>query len=142
MAHVLSIAEREAFLAEARVAVISIACSGRGPLSVPIWYSYAPGGELGLWMDAASRKVTLLRREGHLTLCVQDTARPYRYVSVEGPVTQINPIDCDTELRPLVARYLGTAAVDGYLAGFGGPEGVRGDVYVRVRPEHWRAEQL
>jgi len=142
MSHVLSITEREAFLAEVRVAVISIACPGRGPLSVPIWYSYAPGGELGLWMDAASRKVTLLRREGRLTLCVQDTSRPYRYVSVEGPVTQMNPIDCDAELRPLVARYLGAAAVERYLDGFGGPAGVRGDVYVRVRPEHWRAEQL
>jgi|LNFM01.1.fsa_nt_gb hypothetical protein len=142
MAHHLSGAERESFLAEARVAVISIACAGRGPLSVPIWYSYVPGGEIGLWMDGASRKVALLRRAMRLTLVVQDTSRPYRYVSVEGPVTQMNPIDYDAELRPLVGRYLGEAAVDGYLAGFGGPEGVRGDVCVRVRPEHWRAEQL
>lgn len=142
MSHILSSTERETFLAETRVAVISIACAGRGPLSVPIWYRYAPGGEIGLWMDARSRKVSLLRREMRLTLVVQDTSRPYRYVSVEGPVTQMNPIDVDSELRPLVVRYLGEAAFDGYLAGFGGPEGVRGDVYVRVRPEHWRAEQL
>ena len=37
--------EREAFLADLHVGVISIAEEGRGPLTVPIWYSYEPGGE-------------------------------------------------------------------------------------------------
>ena len=142
MAHVLSIAEREAFLADVRVAVVSIAARGRAPLTVPIWYAYSPGGDIGLWMDGASLKVRQLRREGRLSLCVQDTTRPYRYVSVEGAVTQIAPIDWDHELRPLVARYLGADAVEAYLATFGGPDGVRGDVYVRVAPARWRAEQL
>jgi hypothetical protein len=142
MAHVLSVAEREAFLAEARVAVLSIAAPGRGPLSVPIWYAYAPGGEVGLWMDGGSRKVRLLAAEGRLTLVVQDTTRPYRYVSVEGPVTRMAPIDWDQELRPLVTRYLGAEGADAYLAALGGPTGIDGDVYVRMRPERWRAEQL
>ncbi|HMM75912.1 MAG TPA: pyridoxamine 5'-phosphate oxidase family protein [Gammaproteobacteria bacterium] len=142
MAHVFSIAEREAFLAEVRVAVVAIAARDRGPLAVPVWYAYAPGGEIGLWMDGASAKVRELRREGRLTLCVQDATRPYRYVSVEGPVTGIAPIDVERELRPLIARYLGADAVEAYLAGFGGADGVRGDVWVRVAPAHWRAEQL
>ena len=38
--------ERETFLADLHVAVISIPEEGRGPLTVPIWYSYEPGGEL------------------------------------------------------------------------------------------------
>ena len=142
MAHVLSVAEREAFLAEARVAVLSIAERGRGPLSVPIWYAYAPGGEVGLWMDGNSRKARLLAAEGRLTLVVQDTTRPYRYVSVEGAVTRMAPIDWDGELRPLVTRYLGAEGAEAYLAALGGPTGIDGDVYVRMRPAHWRAEQL
>ena len=36
--------EREAFLADLHVGVISIDEAGRGPLTVPIWYDYQPGG--------------------------------------------------------------------------------------------------
>jgi len=142
VAHVLSPAEREALLAEVRVAVVAIGATGRGPLAVPVWYAYVPGGEIGLWMDGASSKVRHLRREGCLTLCVQDATPPYRYVSVEGAVTDIAPIDVARDLRPLIARYRGAAAVDATLDSYGGPEGLRGDVWVRVAPRHWRAEQL
>lgn len=142
MAHVFSQVEREAFLAEVRVAVVAIGATGRGPLAVPVWYAYAPGGEIGLWMDGASAKVRHLRREGRMTLCVQDATPPYRYVSVEGKLTGIAPIDVERDLRPLVARYLGAAAVDAYIEGYGGPDGLRGDVWVRVAPRHWRAERL
>ena len=48
--------EREAFLAEVHVGVISIEEAGRGPLTVPIWYDYQPGGELWLITDRGSRK--------------------------------------------------------------------------------------
>jgi hypothetical protein len=42
----LSKQEREQFLAEPHVAALSIRDgSDRGPLTVPIWYQYAPGGE-------------------------------------------------------------------------------------------------
>ena len=77
-------------------------------------------------MDGDSYKVKCLRRAGRLTLCVQDTTRPYRYVSVEGEVESITPIDWARELEPLVARYLGAADARTYLDGFGGPAGVRG----------------
>jgi len=35
----------ELFLADLHVAVISIPLMDRGPLTVPIWYVYEPGGE-------------------------------------------------------------------------------------------------
>jgi ABC transporter substrate binding protein len=38
--------EREALLADVHVAVISVEEDGYGPLVVPIWYSYEPGGEV------------------------------------------------------------------------------------------------
>ncbi len=37
--------EREAFLADLHVGIISIDEPGRGPLTAPIWYDYEPGGE-------------------------------------------------------------------------------------------------
>jgi nitroimidazol reductase NimA-like FMN-containing flavoprotein (pyridoxamine 5'-phosphate oxidase superfamily) len=40
--------EREAFLAAVRVGVLAVAEEGRGPLTVPVWYSYEPGGEIRL----------------------------------------------------------------------------------------------
>ena len=52
--------EREAFLAEVHVGVVSIADPERGPLTVPIWYAYEPGGELRIVTDRDSRKGWLL----------------------------------------------------------------------------------
>jgi nitroimidazol reductase NimA-like FMN-containing flavoprotein (pyridoxamine 5'-phosphate oxidase superfamily) len=38
--------EREAFLADLHVGVISVADGHRGPMTVPIWYLYEPGGRI------------------------------------------------------------------------------------------------
>jgi hypothetical protein len=43
--------ERERFLADMHVGMISIAEDGRGPLIVPIWYGYAPGGGLSVFLS-------------------------------------------------------------------------------------------
>ena len=58
----MSKAEREAFLMDLHVGVISIPEDGRGPLTVPIWYAYEPGGELRIITDRVSRKGRLRRR--------------------------------------------------------------------------------
>ena len=52
--------EREAFLADVHVGVVSITDSERGPLAVPIWYAYEPGGELRIVTERGSRKGRLL----------------------------------------------------------------------------------
>lgn len=141
MAHVLSAAERSAFLSEPRVATLAIEAPVRAPLLVPVWYVW-DGTEVGLWMAGDSRKARLLRAAGRLSLCVQDTTRPYRYVSLEARVTSIAPIDWTSELVPLVQRYLEAAEAARYLAALGGPDEVLDDIYVRLAPVHWRAEQL
>ncbi|MDP9366069.1 MAG: pyridoxamine 5'-phosphate oxidase family protein, partial [Chloroflexota bacterium] len=38
--------EREAFLEEPRVAVLSVADDGGAPHAMPVWYAYEPGGEV------------------------------------------------------------------------------------------------
>lgn len=142
MGHVLSPAERAAFLAEPHVGVIAIEAAGRAPLCVPLWYAWHEEGVLGFWMDGASRKVRLLREAGRLSFCVQQATRPYRYASVEADVLCVTPIDWTAELVPLVKRYLEADAAEAYLAALGGAAGVAGDVYIRARAVHWRAEQL
>ena len=51
------------FLAEVHVAVVTVADDGgRGPLAIPLWYDYRPGGEIVLVTDRGSRKVGIVRR--------------------------------------------------------------------------------
>lgn len=141
MAHLLTPAERSAFLSEAHVAMLAIEATARAPLLVPIWYAW-DGSEVGLWMAGDSRKARLLQQAGRLSLCVQDTRRPYRYVSLEARVVSMTPIDWARELEPLVRRYLDAADSARYLAALGGAAEVLDDLYVRLIPVHWRAEQL
>jgi PPOX class probable F420-dependent enzyme len=130
-------AEREKFLAELHVGIISIAEAGRGPLSAPIWYGYEPGGELWIVTGRDSWKGRLLERAGRFSLCVQTEDPPYKYVSVEGPITSIAPSEVERDERPLAHRYLGRELGDGYIEQTGGSEGRAGNVLVRMRPERW-----
>ena len=78
MALTMTKEEREAFLADIHVAVICVAEDGHGPLVVPIWYSYEPGGEVRIVTGRASRKGKLLERAGRFSLCVQTETLPVR----------------------------------------------------------------
>ncbi len=52
----LSVRDRESFLAEPHVAALSgPAGQGRGPLTVPVWYQYKPGGEVWVLTPADGR---------------------------------------------------------------------------------------
>ena len=129
--------EREAFLATTRVAVLSVAAPGRGPLSMPIWYDYEPGGVVRVVTMGTSRKATLLRQAGRATLCVQHDVPPYKYVSVEGPVTFGQP-DPERDLRQVAHRYLGEQMGEMYLQM---TEAERPQmVLVELRPERWLSE--
>jgi len=129
--------EREAFLADVHVGVISIAEPGRGPLSAPIWYGYQPGGELWIVTERDSRKGRLLQRAGRFSLCAQSEQPPYKYVSVEGPVTAIVPSDVERDERPLARRYLGRELGDRYLEETGGSQARAANIRVALRPERW-----
>jgi len=129
-------AEREAFLAEVHVAVVVVADDdGRGPLAVPLWYDYRPGGEIVLVTDRNSRKAKLIRKAGRVTVCAQTEEMPYRYASVEGPVTAIEDTVTVEQRWELARRYLGDEGADGYI------EATRGVTdrmcAIHIRPEHW-----
>jgi nitroimidazol reductase NimA-like FMN-containing flavoprotein (pyridoxamine 5'-phosphate oxidase superfamily) len=131
----MSAQEREAFLAGLHVGVISIAEPGRGPLTVPIWYAYEPGGELRVVTDRDSRKGRLLAVGSRLSLCAQSEAPPYRYVSVEGPVVAMEASQTERDLRPLARRYLGKEIGDQYVDAM--RDQSASSVVVRIRPERW-----
>jgi len=128
--------EREAFLADVHVGVISIAEKDRGPLTAPIWYDYEPGGELWVLTGRDSRKGRLLAEAGRFSLVAQTEAPPYKYVSVEGPISAIEDPDLERHERPMAHRYLGPDFGNRYI------EATRGDgpvdnILVKMRPERW-----
>jgi uncharacterized protein len=125
--------ERETFLADLHVGMISITEDGRGPLTVPIWYLYEPGGELRVVTPRTSRKAQLLQHAGRFSLCAQMETLPYRYVSVEGPIVAIEPADLERDRRPLAHRYLGARTADRYIERTRHEE----NVLVRMLPERW-----
>ena len=129
--------EREAFLADLHVGVIAIEQEGAAPLTVPIWYDYAP--ETGVWVITGERslKGQALQKAGRFALVAQTEEPPaYRYVSVEGPIVETRPADRDTDTRRMAHRYFGPEMGDAYVEATASEQG---DSLVFVmRPERWR----
>jgi PPOX class probable F420-dependent enzyme len=135
MSLAMTVEEREAYLAGLHVGVVSVAGGdGRAPLAVPMWYRYEPGGLVSFITGEGSRKTAALRDTGRCTLCVQTEDPPYRYVTIEGPVVAIEPVD-DEERRLIARRYLGVEGGDAYMAAT--PDEPRSSVTVRMRPQRW-----
>jgi nitroimidazol reductase NimA-like FMN-containing flavoprotein (pyridoxamine 5'-phosphate oxidase superfamily) len=129
--------EREAFLADVHVGIISIADEGRGPLTVPIWYAYDPGGALRVVTARASRKGRLLARAGRFSLCVQTETPPYKYVSVEGPIIATEAADLERDVRLLAHRYLGADMGDRYIEQTRDAHEHAENMLIHMRPERW-----
>jgi PPOX class probable F420-dependent enzyme len=124
--------ERDEFLAGPHVGVLSVASQdGRGPLAVPVWYTYAPGGTVNVSTGAGTAKAAAIRAAGRFSLCVQDEHPPYRYVTVEGPAA-IEQASQDERLE-LARRYLGTEGGDAYIAANPGSD----MIMLRMTPERW-----
>jgi nitroimidazol reductase NimA-like FMN-containing flavoprotein (pyridoxamine 5'-phosphate oxidase superfamily) len=136
----LSVRDRELFLAEPHIAALSVSAGEeRGPLTVPIWYQYEPGGEAWVLSEAASRKVRLIEAAGRFTLMVERTSPTERYVSVEGPVARVVP-GTDELLRGITERYLPPEKVAPYIERAAAEFGEQIAIY--MRPERWLSQDL
>ncbi len=128
----MSKVQREAFLADLHVGVITAARDGAPPLAVPVWYTYEPGGDVVFVFEANSEKIKRIEATGEASLCVQTETVPYMYVTVEGPAV-VGDVDDGVE-RSLAHRYLGPEIGDMYL------EAIADSVsrVVRLTPRRWR----
>src|SRR5690349_14713060 len=131
----MSTKERETFLSDVHVGVISIPEEGRGPLTVPVWYAYEAGREVRVVTGGESRKGRLLQRASRFSLCAQTETPPYKYVSVEGPIIAIETAALERDLRPLARRHPRAEGGDPYIATT--REEHVDNVLVRMRPERW-----
>jgi nitroimidazol reductase NimA-like FMN-containing flavoprotein (pyridoxamine 5'-phosphate oxidase superfamily) len=126
--------EREQFLADLHVGVLSVVADGRGPVSVPIWYIYQPGAELFFCSAKSARKVKLIETAGRFTVCVMIEKPPSKYVSVEGSLIAIESCDFERHQRPIARRYLGQEKGDIYTEEIKASEDM---VVIRMKPERW-----
>lgn len=111
--------ERQDFLAEPHIAMLSVASSDdRPPLTVPVWYGYQPGGNVSFFTGTQNRKARksrLIEKAGVLSLSVQHERFPYKYVTVEGTVIGIERPPSAEQMLAIVRRYLLEEAAQGFI---------------------------
>ena len=124
--------EREAFLAKPNIGILGVEDPGHGPLTVPIWYSYEPGGDIKILTGPGSKKATLIANAQRFSLCAQQEALPYRYVMAEGAVTETRPADLEEDERPMARRYLGNLMGDRYC-----DDATADSIVITMYPQRW-----
>jgi PPOX class probable F420-dependent enzyme len=97
----------------------------------PIWYDLDADGTIVFTTGEDTVKGRNLRRDGRVTLCVQDDQPPFSFVMVEGRA------ELSEDLGPLLewatrigGRYMGADRADE----FGARNAVPGELLVRVTP--------
>lgn len=123
--------ERETFLADLHVGVVSIGRQNKAPLTAPIWYDYEPGGKVWMITGTDSLKAAALADTDQISLVAQTEAPPYKYVSISGSCTKRDV--AEGELLAMAIRYLGKEQGQAYAAAAGGG----GDFMVEFTPETW-----
>jgi uncharacterized protein len=140
MARALTATEREQFLAEPRVGVLSVAADdGRPPLTVPVWHAYQPGGELTFFTSTqgrTARKAGLLEKAGQVSFCVQKPDFPYRYATVEATIVNADRSPSVADVVAITSRYLPPDMASGFAeAEINNP--ARTFVLFHARPDRW-----
>ncbi len=126
--------ERQQFLADKHIAVLSVAATdGRPPASVPIWYDYTPGGDILVNTGAGRRKAKLIEQAGVVTLVVQREELPYQYVVVEGTVVGAATPAPPPQREAIAIRYLGDEGGRAFAANMDGAS----SVLFTIRPDRW-----
>jgi PPOX class probable F420-dependent enzyme len=118
----------------------TVRADGR-PHVKPVWYelSGAPGNfQLILNTGADTVAGRNLRRDGRVSISVDDAAPPYSFVLIEGTAElSADPADLLAVATRLGGRYMG----DALAADFGARNAVPGELVVRVTPARVVAER-
>lgn len=125
-------AEWRAFLrSPVRPAVLATVRRDGRPHATPIWYDLDDDGAILFTTHETSIKGWSVRRDGRVSLCVQDDRPPFSFVMVGGRAEASNDL---FEVRRWAARiggrYMGADQAEAY----GARNGVPGELLVRVVP--------
>ena len=88
-------------------------------------------------MNAKSRKGVAIEAARRFVFVVQSEATPYRYVTVEGPVTEIRSPDTAKDLLPMAVRYLGEDFGMTYTKEWDEAGGPETDLVYVMKPQQW-----
>jgi hypothetical protein len=88
----------------------------------------------------SSGKARLIVAAGRFSLCAQSETAPYKYVSVEGPVTRTEDAVDPEEAKAVAYRYLGPHFGDLYLVATA--ETAAENCAIRMAPETWLASDF
>lgn len=101
------------------------------PHVVPIWF-VLDGDDIVLTTGRDSIKGRSLRRDGRVSLCVDDDRPPFAFVTVSGRAEVSEDMDQLLHYATLLGgRYMGEDRAEA----FGRRNAVPGELLVRIRPE-------
>ena len=79
--------QRDAFLAEPRIAMLATLTHAGAPVAIPIWFAW-DGEQARMFTSRTSPKVARIRRDGRVCLTVAEPAGvPEAWVAIEGKAT-------------------------------------------------------
>jgi hypothetical protein len=134
----LSPPERDAFMREPHVGVLSVASDDdRPPLTVPVWYAYDGLITFFTGTDGRkARKTRLIEHAGALSFCVQKADFPYRYATAECTVVDVERTPSVDKVVAITERYLPADAARAMAeAQLSHPAGTF--VLFTARPDRW-----
>ena len=125
-------AEIRAYLkAGTRTGKLAVTRLDGSPMVVPIWFGVDDDDTLLFTTWGESIKGKSLRRDGRVSLCVDDDEPPYSYVRVDGVATlSDDPELLRTWAARIGGRYMGADKAQQY----GERNGVPGELLVRIEP--------
>lgn len=113
--HEMGLQKMAPFLRKANIAVLSWTAAAGTPMSTPVWYRYK-GGKFLLHSMHPTGKTRGIQRSDAVSLCIQDPAPPYRYVTVAGRAKLVFDGEASDRLQKWLARaYFGRVAGNYYL---------------------------
>ena len=133
----MSEGERRAFLSEGtRTAKAATTRRDRRPHVAPVW-SVLDGDDVVFTTGRDTVKGRAIRRDGHISLCVDDESPPYAFVLIEGRATVSEDLDEMLVWATRIAeRYMGAENAESY----GKRNAVPGELLVRVTPGKFVSE--
>jgi PPOX class probable F420-dependent enzyme len=101
------------------------------PMVVPVWFAVDDDGTLLFTTWHETIKAKSLRRDGRVSLCVDEDRPPYSYVRVDGTTTIHDDLELlRTWATRIAGRYMGPDRAEQY----GVRNGVPGELLVRITP--------
>jgi PPOX class probable F420-dependent enzyme len=136
--HRMDEGEWRAFLrSPVRPALVATTRKNGRPHVAPVWYDVDDDGTIVFTTRATTAKGHAIRRDGSVSICVQDDRPPFSYVMIDGDAAWTDDLD---QVRPWAARiggrYMGADRADEY----GARNAVPGELLVRVTPTRVVAE--